>query len=279
MSCDIEEKYFSSSEDEDQEREERYMWRNCKAHGLDEGSTYLHVEAKSANLDHVSTLLQHGANPDVRNDCGETPLHHACGDTEDRFHMVGIDEEKQVSAAKILLEAGADPWLRCQNKRLPLHVAVLCGRVKLMEFMLDHMLDDDTSGHILDEAMLHVGSIEVGRRLLEMGADVNWKDVDLRTPLLCAAAAGRDDVVEWMVEEVDANVDCLDSEDVSVLTEVLANCVKDKSLPDKLVGKGATLSGVKFHKVFQAMYSPPITVKANMKYLPGMRQYFALCTD
>lgn len=58
-------------------------------------STALHLASDLGGLDAVRLLLEDGANPNVRNDKGQTPLHLA-------------SEWNHVERTRFLLECGAD---------------------------------------------------------------------------------------------------------------------------------------------------------------------------
>jgi len=57
----------------------------------------LHRAAERGHLDVVKLLLEHGADPNVQDDEGETPLHHAAAWRDN------------VDIVRLLLEHGADP--------------------------------------------------------------------------------------------------------------------------------------------------------------------------
>ena len=64
--------------------------------------------AWNGDLIKVQIALENGANPNAKNNDGETPLHEA-------------SEEGHVEIVKLLLERGVDPNTRDNKGRTPLH--------------------------------------------------------------------------------------------------------------------------------------------------------------
>ncbi len=71
----------------------------------------------------VPELLALGADVNLANGAGNTPLLFACGDVE----VTGVKAHRSVEAVRQLLAAGADPAVRNANGRTPLSVASKSG--------------------------------------------------------------------------------------------------------------------------------------------------------
>jgi len=143
-------------------------------------ATALHY-ARSREV--VELLLAGGANPNARNDFGETPL-----------HWTGTRAK-----AQLLISAGAKVDARSRNGRTPLHHASSCQRIDVIELLLDHGADINA---MADERIpplywpVAYGWPDVARVLLERGADVNIRMGGKKlTPLDIAVRGSRGEII------------------------------------------------------------------------------------
>jgi uncharacterized protein len=79
---------------------------------------------KRGDGDEVQKLIDGGANPDVKDDSGSTPLHIAV-------------EAKNLDIVRRLLQSGADQEIANDNLQEPLHCATIDGSVEIMRLLLD----------------------------------------------------------------------------------------------------------------------------------------------
>ena len=108
------------------------------------GGTPLHLATKARARDVVQLLLVRGADPNMADGIGWTPLHYAAIYSQD--------------ALRLLLDKGADPNKENENGMTPLHLAA--------------------------EEWEHIyGGKDVVQLLLEGGADPNKRDGDGKNPL------------------------------------------------------------------------------------------------
>ncbi|MDT7870811.1 MAG: ankyrin repeat domain-containing protein, partial [Thermoproteus sp.] len=89
------------------------------------GWTDLHSAAFVGDAERVRELLKKGADPNVRDESGDTPLHKAA-------------DEGRVDVVRLLLERGADPNVKNENGDTPLHWAAYKGHVDVARLLLEH---------------------------------------------------------------------------------------------------------------------------------------------
>ena len=151
--------------------------------------------AKNGDLIKVQTALENGANPNAKNNAGQTPLHYAAS--------LFAAQEGRVEIVKLLLKRGADPNAKNKHGKTPLHYAVTVGDVNVVRVLLEHganpNVKDDNSMTPLHYAARD-GHVDVVRVLLEHGADPNTKDNDGLAPLHLAAYLGRVEIVKLLLE-------------------------------------------------------------------------------
>uniref|UniRef100_A0A8D8ZUX4 Ankyrin repeat and protein kinase domain-containing protein 1 n=1 Tax=Cacopsylla melanoneura TaxID=428564 RepID=A0A8D8ZUX4_9HEMI len=105
---------------------------------------YLHIRVADQDDNIARLLLKHGANVNVQNKDGISPLHYL---------LYNISGETSLNAARLLLQFGAKCDQKDQKGNTPLHLAT------------------------------ERGDVNVARLLLEFGAKCDLKDQKGNTPL------------------------------------------------------------------------------------------------
>jgi len=136
-----------------------------------DGKTPLHYAAERCRADLAELLLKHGADPNAKNVRGETPLHRAV-------------RERCGAVVELLLRHGADPNARDADGETPLHKA---DRVELAELLLRHGADPNARDKEGWTPLHRAGRIELAELLLRYGADLNAR-TDAGVKLLRSAA-------------------------------------------------------------------------------------------
>ena len=151
-----------------------------------EGGDFPVARPDTDHLDLIKTLLDHGANPNVR--------------TKDDTLT------RTIFTMQWFFEAGATPFVR----------AAQSGDVELMKLLLQHGADPNIPTDHGDTALSAAAGIgwvegvtyehsaqanvEAIKMLLDLGLDPNAANRDGRTPLMGAALKGRNEVVQMLVD-------------------------------------------------------------------------------
>ncbi|KAM4606887.1 uncharacterized protein O3C94_023100 [Discoglossus pictus] len=141
--------------------------------------------------DLISLLLEHGANPELQDIDGMTPLLVAAF-------------EGQAEVAELLLEAGADPDTVGRGRMTPLLAAASGGHAETVRVLLlwgaTTDITDIEGRSALGMAAAAVGGEEAVRVLLDRGLNENHRDQLGWTPLHWAACEGRRSSCRSLIE-------------------------------------------------------------------------------
>lgn len=144
------------------------------------GNLLIHETAEVGNYHGVAHCLRgdDGVHPDVLNSAGETALYIACVQGNSRV-------------ARVLLDAGADPNIRCRReKNTALVAACELGHYDLLRELIKRGADT-TVHNVCGQSILHEaavsGSTRMTRELVRVGADLNTLNTAGWTPLSCCA--------------------------------------------------------------------------------------------
>jgi hypothetical protein len=150
--------------------------------------TSMHAAASAGHADILSLLLKHGADPDVRTEQDQTPL-HAFG---------------KVEAGQRLLDRGADINARTKYDTTPLAWAVYQEQFEFTRMLLKRGAKTNTHEIYYGETPLHYAvrrrSIRAVRLLLEHGADVNARKKSGETPFQMGSQQGDHDIMNLLSE-------------------------------------------------------------------------------
>ncbi|XP_062407054.1 ankyrin repeat and SOCS box protein 2-like isoform X2 [Sardina pilchardus] len=191
--------------------------------------TPLSLAVECKHLLCTQSLLQAGANPNIANDAGETPLYRACehateemvglllmfGAKVSQASLEGVTplheavRNKNIVLCKLLVRAGANIRARTCYGSEPLFMAGQTGNTEALELLIKHGAYIDCQANdgatSLYEASKN-GHEEVVMLLLSKNADVNRRTKAGLTPLHIAAKNGHSRVVSLLIPHTNRRV-------------------------------------------------------------------------
>lgn len=164
------------------------------------------LQIANSNKELVELLFSKGALPNLPNSRGVTPFSYA----------IGSGKEDLV---ELYLNNGALVNEPCEEIAFPLHVAAVGDNVKVVELLLSN-----GAGLYVRNSMgstpLHLaaanGRVENIRKLMESGAEHNLENYEGRLPIHSAARSGKEKAVEALLDEK-VNVDATDRANCTAL--------------------------------------------------------------
>ncbi|NXC98387.1 ASB10 protein, partial [Certhia familiaris] len=97
----------------------------------EENDTALHVASRHGLAEHVQLLLHHGAELEVKNKEGQTPLNAACAQ-----HHQPQDMGRYYQVCQLLVESGASINAADRDRQHPLHLACKNANAQIAELLL-----------------------------------------------------------------------------------------------------------------------------------------------
>jgi ankyrin repeat protein len=146
-------------------------------------ATPLMRAAYSGDIDLVRLLVEHGADPLVRNSDNETPLLAASGYGWIDGYSQGRSDQERLETIKYLIELGADVNWACNDGITPLMMAANFGETEIIQYLVDAGADlaardlgkknDGTFGGSIEPLMpidyaIGVGSFRPNNAILHM---------------------------------------------------------------------------------------------------------------
>ncbi|XP_073228579.1 protein fem-1 homolog B-like [Porites lutea] len=160
--------------------------------------TPLMIAAEKGQIKVVTNLIKHHASVNIKDDNGQTALHHA---------IQCFDPNISCEILSCLIEHGGDVNCRAyDNWQTPLMIAAKRGQMKVVTFLTEHGADLDLRDED-DQTALHYAvcgsdvSCEILSYLIENGAEVNaLTRLDNSTPLMLACEYGHMSAVSSLIE-------------------------------------------------------------------------------
>ena len=204
-------------------------------HGAKEEApkTLLHRAVTKGDIEQVKSIIEKGADVNLRDKNGQTPLHLSA-------------RQGQRDIAELLLTNGAD--INAKNKwdRTPMDIAVDRGHNEIVELLISKGADVNARGKG-DYTALHraamnraqiADALEIMSLLLAKGADIEARQEHGATPLACAAYDGNVEAARFLIEH-GANIEAKTRYGDTPLFRAITQGHKD--MAELLLSKGANI--------------------------------------
>jgi ankyrin repeat protein len=197
--------------------------RGADVNAQDQNHTSPLSLAMARHLVHIARiLLQHGAEPNIKNIKGKTPLHVLLEQDFDFYGTVDVDGISGV--VRLLLDSGADVNAQDEDNITPMHLAFRWPHRRYYEMMWQILLrraNPETYRHRAQIPIAHISHITsegeynfneqrpgVSQFSLERTPDANVQNMDLITRLHWACNLGRLEMARELLDNgVNANVE------------------------------------------------------------------------
>lgn len=204
------------------------------------GSSALHHAAAHGSVDAAKILIENGANIDIVNSFGDTPLHIAAGIMPHYSCDLRITHEGDGSyeIVRLLIERGATPTILNNNGNAPIHNAALHGRYEIIKFLIENGVQVDAensrkatpfilcgNNHISGKDPA-INTVTIARFLIHAGANTQRITADRYTALHLASVAGNTDHMIFLLQLGQA-IDAQNEDGDTPLHVAAMNCQSD----------------------------------------------------
>ncbi|KAL7954774.1 ankyrin repeat-containing domain protein [Trichoderma compactum] len=151
------------------------------------GETALHLAAQQGHLDVLRLLLQAAADVDTANGRGETPLIRAA-------------RNGHTALVECLLQSGADALAEDNEKWTAFHWAIIGNSIDTAKLLLRYQANSD--GLQLNKALdvaAEAGNETAVQMVLDLGANIDWKDDEGSTAITWAVPGGYENAVRTLL--------------------------------------------------------------------------------
>jgi ankyrin repeat protein len=162
------------------------------------GNTPLHIVASRGDCESIKLLINKRAKINSTNDNGDTPLHEAA-------------DNGRLEAAKLLIEKGANVNAKNKQNKTPIFPAAQSGNLDLVKLLVEKGAKIQTTGYtplhdaLINPSLRHKPENNLAEMIeyfLSKGVDVNAKDDNyMATPLYLAADDSDKEAINLFIEK------------------------------------------------------------------------------
>ncbi len=148
----------------------------------------------NGDIEIARLLLDKGANINVKDNDGDTPL-------------TSVAANGNFELAKVLIDRGAD--LNAQGNYTPLAAAILNGKIELVKLMIDKGANVNINGKMSGPINVAAskGNVDIAKLLVNKSADINAKDSNGNSALINASYQGHMAMVKFLLDKgADINI-------------------------------------------------------------------------
>ena len=215
-----------------------------------QGQTPLNLAAEGVDKEKIQALLDLGADPNIPNSYGRRPL-DAVMDHYGYSYGYGTANGSHDEIIGLLLKSGADPDLSPQAEMQfsPLHIAARGNKMDTLKMLVARHAridqpDRTRAGLTPLMTAIDQGNKDAAKFLKDNGADVNRTDNFKRSVLHFAARGGNVEMIEALLNRPGADVDAPDGR---ARTPLHHACKKDKKdAAEALLKHGANPNALDF---------------------------------
>ncbi|MCD4820131.1 MAG: ankyrin repeat domain-containing protein [Candidatus Cloacimonetes bacterium] len=200
-----------------------------------DGNTLLISASTLGYSEFVKTLLELGADPNIRGNIGFTALHATF------YFPVTSGNEVNINTVNYLLEYGADVNILDDLwKKPPMWLAIKCCDYKSVNALLKKGAKVEINQNF---SALHIaakkGCDKIANLLIMNGAKINYQDNLGHTPLLLAIESGNNKVVDILLDN-NANLELITADGFNALDGAIA--LSNFEIAKKIIEKGANVN-------------------------------------
>ena len=179
--------------------------------------------ARNQNVILVQSILKIGADVNVQDENGSTPLHI-------------VSENGNAPIADLLLRFGAKVNIQNSKNETPIYFAVINRHFEVVEKLLangaDLNVEDEPLLHLAIDKYIGQPNLQIVKKLIDYGANIETQDQDGRSPLRLALVQKNDQIIKLLL---------MNGAEFSTGTFLMLSLKGDPEIVQIMIDKGANV--------------------------------------